>query len=37
MLPTVAVVWRASAVRDEEAERFHEVAGMSIIVVGGPR
>ena len=37
MLLTLAVDWRASVVRGEEAGRFHEVAGVSIIAVGGPR
>ena len=35
MLPTLEVDWRASAVRDEEAECFCEVAGVSIIAAGG--
>ena len=29
--------WRASVVRDKEVGRFHEVAGVSIIAMGGPR
>ena len=29
MLPKLAVGWRASALRGEEAGRFREVAGMS--------
>ena len=28
---------RVSALRGEEAGRFHEVAGVSIVAVGGPR
>ena len=32
MLPTLAVGWRASALRGEEAERFREVAAMTIDV-----
>ena len=35
MLPTLAVDWRASAVRDEEVECFREVAGVSIVAAGG--
>ena len=31
MLPTLAVGWRASALRGEEAGRFREVAGVSIV------
>ena len=34
MLPTLAVGWRASALRGEEVGHFHEVAGVSIV---GPR
>ena len=37
MLPTIAVGWRASALRGEEAGRFREVAGLSIVAAGGPR
>ena len=37
MLPTLAVGWRASALRGEEAGRFREVAGVSIVATGGPR
>ena len=37
MLPTLAVGWRASALRGEEAGHFREVAGMSIVAVGAPR
>ena len=36
MLPMRAVGW-ASALRGEEAGRFREVAGVSIIVAVGPR
>ena len=36
MLPTLAVGWQASAMRGEEAGRFHEVVGVSIIAAGGP-
>ena len=36
MLPTLAVRWRASALMDEEAGRFREVAGVSIIAAGDP-
>ena len=35
MLPTVAVGWRASALRGEEAGRFYKVAGVSIVAAGG--
>ena len=35
MLPTLAVDWRASELR--EAGRFREVAGVSIVAAGGPR
>ena len=31
MLPTLAVSWRASAARNEEARQFCEVAGVSIV------
>ena len=34
MLPTLAVGWWALALRGEEAGRFREVAGMSIVDVG---
>ena len=34
MLPTLAVGWRASELRGEEAARIREVAGVS---AGGPR
>ena len=37
MLLTLAVDWRASVVRGEEAVCFHKVAGVSIVAVGGPR
>ena len=37
MLPTLAGGWRASALRGEEAGRFREVAGVSIVAAGGPR
>ena len=36
MLPKLAVGWRASAVRGEEAGCFHEVVGVCIIVAGDP-
>ena len=36
ILPTLAVGWQASALRGEEAGRFREVAGVSIIDVGSP-
>ena len=36
MLLTLAVGWRALVLRGEEAGHFLEVAGMSIIAVGGP-
>ena len=36
MLLTLAVGWRASAVRGEEAGHFRKVVGVSIIVVGSP-
>ena len=36
MLLTLAVGWRASAVKGEEAGHFCEVAGMSIVVAGSP-
>ena len=36
MLPML-VRWRASALRGEEAGRFREVAGVSIVAAGGPR
>ena len=34
MLPTLAVSWRASALRGEKAGCFHEVAGVSIVDTG---
>ena len=37
MLPMLAVGWRASTLRDEEAGRFREVAGVSIVGAGGLR
>ena len=37
MLLMLAGGWRASALRSEEAGRFREVAGMSIVAAGGPR
>ena len=37
MLPMLGVGWRASALRGEKAERFREVAGVSIIAAGDPR
>ena len=37
MLPTLAVGWQASVLKDEEAGRFREVPGVSIIAAGGPR
>ena len=41
VLPTLAVGWRASALRGKEAGPFREVAGVSIVQVivaaGGPR
>ena len=37
MLPTLVVGWQASALRGEEAGRFREVAGVSIIAAGGQR
>ena len=37
MLPMQAVGWQASAVRRKEAGHFCKAAGMSIVVVGGPR
>ena len=37
MLPTLVGGWRASALKGEEAGRFHEVAGVSIVAAGGPR
>ena len=36
MLLTLAVDRRASGLRGEEAGRFHEVAGVSIVDAGGP-
>ena len=35
MLRTLVVGWRASALRREEAGRFPEVAGVSIVAAGG--
>ena len=35
MLPTLGVDWQASAVRDDEAEYFRKVAGVSIDTAGG--
>ena len=32
MLPTLAGGWRASALRGEEAGRFREVAGVSMLL-----
>ena len=37
MLPTLAVGWRASALRAEEAGRVRKVAGVSIVAAGGLR
>lgn len=37
VLPSIAVGWQTSAVRDEEADHYCEVAGMSIVTTGGPR
>ena len=37
MLLTLVVNLRASALRGEEAGRFHEVAGVSIIAAGSLR
>ena len=37
MLPTLAVGWRASALRGEEAGCFREVDGVPIVAAGGPR
>ena len=37
MLPTLAVGWQASAVKDEDAGCFRKVAGVSIVVAGSPR
>ena len=36
MLLMLAVGWRASAVRGEEAGRFQKVVGVSIVVAGDP-
>ena len=36
MLPTLAVGWRASALRGEEAGYFCEVAGVFIVAAGDP-
>ena len=35
MLPTLAVDWQSSAVRDKEVERFREEADMSIVAASG--
>ena len=35
MLPMLAVGWQASVLRDKEAGRFCEVAGVSIVAAGG--
>ena len=37
MLPKLVVSWRASKLRGEEAGRFREVAGVSIVAAAGPR
>ena len=37
MLPMLVVGWRVSELRDEEAGRFREVAGVSIVAAGGLR
>ena len=37
MFPTLPVGKRASALRGEEAGRFREVAGVSIVDAGGSR
>ena len=37
MLPMLVGGWQASASRGEEAGRFREVAGVSIVAAGGPR
>ena len=37
MLPTLAVGWRASGLRGEQAGHFHEAAGVSIVAAGSPR
>ena len=37
MLPTLAIGWRASVLKDEETGRFREVPGVSIVAAGGPR
>ena len=36
MLPTLVVGWQASVLRGEEAGRFREVAGVSIVFAGSP-
>ena len=36
-LSTLAVGWRATALRGEKAGRFREVAGVPIVAAGGPR
>ena len=37
ILPTLAVGWRASGLRGEQAGHFHEAAGVSIVAAGSPR
>ena len=37
MLPTLAVDWRASELRGEEAGRFCKVADVSIVAASCPR
>ena len=37
ILPMLVVGWQASVLRDEEAGRFCEVAGMSIVAAGSSR
>ena len=37
MFQTLVTGWQALAVRGEEAGRFREVAGVSIVLAGGPR
>ena len=37
MLLTLAIGWRASALRGGEAGHFRKVAGVSIVAAGGPR
>ena len=36
MLLTLAVDWRASALRDEKLGRFRKVAGVFIVAAGSP-